>query len=88
MDALMANSTLKKNVKVLQHTIGLMARELSRDEMQELEEAIDRFREGHSPLIMPITLIQHYVHKYDHPFLKEQYYLYPHPVEIQLKNHV
>jgi rubrerythrin len=40
------------------------------------------------PLIVPITLINHYVCKYDQPYLKEQYYLHPHPLELQLRNHV
>jgi uncharacterized protein YbgA (DUF1722 family) len=28
------------------------------------------------------------VRKYDQPYLKGQYYLHPHPVELQLRNHV
>jgi uncharacterized protein YbbK (DUF523 family)/uncharacterized protein YbgA (DUF1722 family) len=40
------------------------------------------------PLIVPITLVDHYVRKYDQPYLKGQYYLHPHPVELQLRNHV
>ncbi|MDY6953684.1 MAG: DUF1722 domain-containing protein, partial [Thermodesulfobacteriota bacterium] len=30
----------------------------------------------------------HYVRKYEQPYLKEQYYLHPHPAELQLRNHV
>jgi uncharacterized protein YbbK (DUF523 family) len=26
--------------------------------------------------------------KYDQPYLKEQYYLHPHPLELKLRNHV
>ncbi|MFQ5843244.1 MAG: DUF1722 domain-containing protein, partial [Thermodesulfobacteriota bacterium] len=40
------------------------------------------------PLIVPITLINHYVRKYDQSYLKAQYYLHPHPLELQLRNHV
>jgi hypothetical protein len=40
------------------------------------------------PLIVPVTLINHYVHKYDQTYLKEQVYLNTHPIELQLKNHV
>jgi uncharacterized protein YbgA (DUF1722 family) len=36
----------------------------------------------------PMTLIDHYVRKYDQPYLKEQVYLNTHPIELQLRNHV
>jgi len=37
---------------------------------------------------VPITLINHYVRKYNQPYLQEQVYLHPHPLELQLRNHV
>ena len=40
------------------------------------------------PLIVPITLINHYVRKYDQPYLKQQTYLNPHPLELKLRTHV
>jgi len=40
------------------------------------------------PLIVPVTLINHYVRKFDQPYLKEQVYLNSHPIELQLRNHV
>jgi len=57
------------------------------DEKQELLEILDYYREGHVPLIVPVTLINHYVRKYDEPYLKYQVYLNPHPIELQLRNH-
>jgi uncharacterized protein YbgA (DUF1722 family) len=86
--ALMVKSTPKKSEKLLQHMASLLGRELSFHERQELMDAIDLFREGLLPIIVPITLIRHYANKYDHQTLKAQYYLYPHPVELLLKNHV
>ena len=51
-------------------------------------EIVDEYRRELIPLIVPITLISHYVRKYDQPYLKEQTYLNPHPLELQLRNHV
>ena len=39
------------------------------------------------PLIVPVTLVNHYVRKYREPYLGRQYYLNPHPIELQLRNH-
>ena len=88
MEALTLKTTSKKNMNVLQHMMGYFKKQLSKGEKQELLELIDQYRSGHFPLIVPITLINHYVRKYDQPYLKEQYYLNPHPLELQLRNHV
>ena len=87
MGALRLKATPKKNANVLQHMMGYFKRELSGEEKQELIEVIDLHRQGHIPLIVPITLIAHYVRKYNQPYLKAQAYLNRHPVELQLRNH-
>ena len=88
METLRIKTTARKNSTVLQHLMGYFKAELSADEKQELLETIDRYRRGMLPLIVPVTLISHYVRKYDQPYLKDQYYLNPHPIELQLRNHV
>lgn len=88
MEALMLKATLKKNTNVLQHLMGYFKKELSADEKQELLELIEHYHQGHFPLIVPIILINHYARKYEQPYLKTQYYLNPHPLELQLRNHV
>lgn len=88
MEALKLKRTVKKNSNVLQHMMGYFKTVLSRDEKQELLEVIGTYRNGHVPLIVPITLINHYVRKYDEPYLSVQFFLNPHPIELQLLNHV
>jgi uncharacterized protein YbgA (DUF1722 family)/uncharacterized protein YbbK (DUF523 family) len=88
MEALQLKTTPKKNSNVLMHMMGYFKEQLSSDEKQELLEVFDHYRQEYIPLIVPITLINHYVRKYDQPYLKEQVYLNPHPLELQLRNHV
>ena len=88
MEALRLKATPKKHANVLMHMMGYFKRQLTSDEKQELLEVIDKYRTGSLPLIVPVTLINHYVRKYDQPYLKEQIYLNPHPLELQLRNHV
>ena len=88
MEALRLKATTKKNVNVLMHVMGYFKKQLSPDEKQELLELIDHYRSHYVPPIVPITLINHYVRKYEQPYLKQQYYLHPHPIELQLRNHV
>jgi uncharacterized protein YbgA (DUF1722 family) len=88
MEALQLKTTPKKNGNVLMHMMGYFKEQLSSDEKQELLEVIDHYRQEYIPLIVPMTLINHYVRKYDQPYLKQQVYLNPHPLELQLRNHV
>ena len=88
MEALKLKTTIKKNANVLQHLMGYFKKQLTADEKQELLEVFERYRNELVPLIVPITLINHYVRKYDQPYLKQQTYLNPHPEELKLRTHV
>jgi uncharacterized protein YbgA (DUF1722 family) len=88
MEALQLKTTPKKNANVLMHMMGYFKEQLSSDEKQELLEVIDHYRQEYIPLIVPMTLINHYVRKYNQPYLTQQVYLNPHPLELQLRNHV
>ena len=87
MEALRLKSTIRKNTNVLLHMMGYFKKQLSPDEKQEMLEIIDQYRQGHIPLIVPVTLIKHFVRKYQQSYLKNQSYLNPHPMALQLRNH-
>ncbi len=88
MEAMGMMATTKKNTNVLQHMAGYFRKVLTSDEKQELLETIENYHKGFTPLIVPLTLINHYVRKFDDRYLKGQLYLNPHPVELMLRNHV
>lgn len=88
MDGLRLLATTRKNTNVLQHIAGYFKKRLSPKEKQELSTVIQTYHKGLIPLIVPLVLIDHYVNKYDEPYLKRQYYLHPHPLELILRNHV
>jgi uncharacterized protein YbgA (DUF1722 family)/uncharacterized protein YbbK (DUF523 family) len=88
LEGLRLIATIAKNTNVLHHIMGYFKRDLDRVEKEELLEIIDRYHHGLIPLIVPVTLLNHYTLKYDQPYLKKQYYLNPHPVELMLRNHV
>ena len=87
-DALKLKATPKKHINVLQHIMGYFKAQLSSDEKQELSEIFDQYVNDLVPLIVPITLLNHYVRKYQQPYLRDQIYLHPHPAELKLRNHV
>jgi uncharacterized protein YbgA (DUF1722 family)/uncharacterized protein YbbK (DUF523 family) len=87
MRTLRLKATPSKHVNVLHHLMGFLKGDLSSDEKQELLEVISRYKQGLVPLVVPVTLMQHYVLKYGVAYLKRQVYLNPHPLELKLRNH-
>lgn len=88
MEGLQLLATPKKNTNVLQHMAGYFKDRLSADEKKELLEVITNYHDALVPLIVPITLLQHYVRKYKEGYLSRQFFLNPHPLELMLRNHV
>lgn len=88
VQALKVKATRKKNTDVLMHAMGYFKKELSHEEKTELLEHLEMYRNGQVPLIVPLTLLKHYIMKYDKGYLKEQVYFHPHPLEVMLRNHV
>lgn len=88
LQTLKVKTSVKKNTDVLFHVMGFFKKFLSADEKQELIEIIEDYRNDRIPLVVPVTLMRHYVRKYDVAYLKQQTYLAPHPAELKLRNHV
>ena len=88
MEGLKCKSTAKKNTNVLQHIMGFLRPHLSDVERRDVLSAIDDYHSGLLPLIVPITLIAHFVRKHNVEYIRDQVYLNPHPKELMLRNHV
>lgn len=88
MRALRAPATPKKHVNVLQHIVGFFKDRLVAAEKRELLGVIDDYARGLVPLIVPITLINHHVARFETAYVRDQIYLHPHPKELMLRNHV
>lgn len=87
IETLRMKSTIKKNLNVIEHILGYFKKQLDPDEKQEMLEIFDRYRNAFVPLIVPVTLLNHYVRKTGEPYLKQQVYLNPHPIALKLRNH-
>ena len=88
MLGLAALATRQRHTNVLQHMAGYFKKQLGDDDKHELQSVIDDYRRGLVPLVVPITLIRHYVRRFNVEYLQGQMYLAPHPKELMLRNHV
>ena len=71
--------TRRSHTNVLQHLAGYVSDQLDSDERGELTKMFDQYRRGMLPFIVLVTLICHYVHKFQVPYPLDQIYLTPHP---------
>jgi uncharacterized protein YbgA (DUF1722 family)/uncharacterized protein YbbK (DUF523 family) len=88
MGALAKPATVRRHVNALQHMLGYFRDRLDAATRQQLHEAVEDYRGGFVPLVVPLTLIRHYVLLLDVAYLRDQTYLQPHPKELALRNHV
>jgi uncharacterized protein YbgA (DUF1722 family)/uncharacterized protein YbbK (DUF523 family) len=88
MQALAQLATARRHTNVLQHMAGYFKRQLDEASRRELADAIADYHRGLVPLVVPITLVRHYVRAFDVSYLAGQTYLDPHPKELMLRNHV
>jgi len=88
MKALAVRATARKHVNVLHHILGYFKNRLEAEDKSELLGVIEDYHRGLTPLIVPLTLIKHYVRRFDVGYIQDQVYLNPHPKELMLRNHV
>ena len=88
MSALTVIATPRRHTNVLQHMAGYFKAHLDAESKQELAAAIEDYRRGLVPLVVPMTLLRHYVRVHRVSYLADQLYLAPHPKELMLRNHV
>jgi uncharacterized protein YbgA (DUF1722 family)/uncharacterized protein YbbK (DUF523 family) len=70
-------SNRKSHSNTLQHLQGYFKKQLNKIQKQELSEKISEFREGLVPLLVPLTLINHYLRERTKEYLNSQVYLSP-----------
>jgi uncharacterized protein YbgA (DUF1722 family) len=68
--------------------LGYFKQALDRESRAELLALIQDYGAGRVPLVVPLTLFAHHIRRCRVPYLADQVYLQPHPVELMLRNHV
>jgi uncharacterized protein YbgA (DUF1722 family)/uncharacterized protein YbbK (DUF523 family) len=89
MDGMKELATRGRHANVLQHLMGYLKDDLAAADKTELLTALDDYRLGLLPLIVPLTLLQHHLGRHPVPdWVHQQAYLHPYPKELMLRNHV
>ncbi len=88
MNTIKRPATRKQNSNVLSHLAGYLKRDIDAGDKAELVRLIDEYRLGRVPLVVPITMLKHHFRRCPDPYVGYQFYLDPHPEELQLRNFI
>jgi uncharacterized protein YbgA (DUF1722 family)/uncharacterized protein YbbK (DUF523 family) len=86
--ALLTPATRKSHANVLQHAFGYLKRVLTAAEKRDVLAAIEDYRRGLLPLVVPLALVRYDIRRHQVDYLAGQLYFDPHPKELMLRNHV
>jgi len=81
-------TNVKRHANVLYHVLGYLKRDLTPPEKAEMVNLIEDYQAQLIPLIVPITMLRHHVHRHEVDYMLGQLYLEPHPKELMLRNRV
>jgi len=79
---------VRKHTNVLEHMLGYFRKTGDEVGRAQAYEAIQDYRNGLVPLIVPVTLFSYLASRHGITYLTQQSYLSPHPKELMLRNHV
>jgi uncharacterized protein YbgA (DUF1722 family)/uncharacterized protein YbbK (DUF523 family) len=88
MNVLAILATRGRQANVLQHMAGYFKKQLDEESRRELSGMIEEYRKGEVPLIVPVTMLKHYVRQFGNDYLRGQLYLNPHPKELTLRSQI
>lgn len=88
MHALSRPSDRKKHTNVLMHALGYLKNSMGSNDKKEFLQLIENYRIGQVPLVVPLTMLKHYLRRFPDPYLNQQYYLNPYPEELKLRNSI
>ncbi|MCU7916832.1 MAG: DUF523 and DUF1722 domain-containing protein [Candidatus Thiodiazotropha sp. (ex Epidulcina cf. delphinae)] len=88
MQALKRRVSRSRHSNVLQHIMGYLKKRIDSDDKAELTTSIESYRQGETPLIVPVTLFKHYFRRHPDDYMARQIYLQPHPDKLGLRNSI
>ena len=88
MALLKLKANRKSHTNVLMHILGYLKKSITSADKQQLLKQIEHYRTGIVPLIVPLTVLKHFVDVHGSDYVRDQYYLEPHPEALGLRNNL
>lgn len=86
--AMSRNSTPRNYAEVLSDTVTGLAPRLDAADVDDIRTTITTYKSGKTPLLIPVTLLNHHARRLDDSDLQRQFFLNPDPGELKMLYHV
>lgn len=92
LEAFMAHLSRKASrgthTNVLLHVFGYLKKAIDAECKRELLARIEEYRVGQVPLVVPLTLVSHYLRRHGSDYIRAQTYFNPYPHQLGLRNFI
>ena len=88
LKAINLKGSVNKTYNVLLHIFGYFKKLITKDEKEEILQALEEYKQKIIPLIAVMKLINLYVKRFDVQYLKVQKFLNPYPSELALRSDI
>jgi uncharacterized protein YbgA (DUF1722 family) len=90
MQAIAKPATRGGHSNALMHINGYLKSVLVPQERQALHDIVEQYRVGDVPLVVPVTMLRHYLNKHQDTavYAVRQTYLSPYPAALRLRNEI
>lgn len=90
MAAIKTPTSRGRHCNAMQHIQGYLKKSLKPAEKRSITQTIHEYRKGYIPLVVPITLLNHYTQltHNDNAYINQQSYLRTYPKELGLRNEI
>jgi len=88
LKAINLKGSVSKTYNVLLHMFGYFKKLITKEEKEEILQALQEFKDKIIPLIAVMKIINLYVKRFDVQYLKVQKFLSPYPKELALRSEI
>ncbi|PUE65143.1 YbgA family protein [Arcobacter caeni] len=88
LKAISLKGNVNKTYNVLLHMFGYFKKLITKEEKEEILQALNEYKEKIIPLIAVMKIINLYVKRFDVQYLKVQKFLNPYPKELSLRSDI
>ena len=86
MKTLSRRANRKSHTNVMLHLLGYIKQTADSKDRQKILQMIEEYRQGMVPLIVPLSLLRHFLETHGSEYVKTQAYLNPYPEQLGLRN--
>lgn len=88
MNTLKKRANRKSHTNTMLHILGYVKKTVDTTERNQFLKLVEEYRQGILPLVVPMTMLRHFIENHGNDYIRQQTYLHPHPDQLGLRNQI